>query len=173
MDRSAATTEAVLARLRERGLVLPEPSPPAGRYEPFRLHRGTGYLSAQLPARDGKYVLLGRVGAELSLEEGREAAQLAALSALARIRQALGGFERLTGLLRVDGFVASTDDFHDQPEVLDGASETLLLALADRGQHARTAFAVPRLPKNNSIELAITFAYEDQGRRVTKGRVTT
>src|SRR5262245_65134580 len=111
MDRDSRYTAEVVARLQERGLALPVPAPPAGMYEPFRLDRGTGYLAAQLPSRDGKYVHLGRVGAELTLAEGREAAALAALSALARIRQALGGWRRLRGLLRVDGFIASIDGF--------------------------------------------------------------
>ena len=99
------------------------------------------------------------------MEQGREAAALAALSAMARIHQALGGFEQLEGLLRVDGFVASGEGFLDQPEVLDGASDLLLWALGDRGKHARTAFAVPRLPRDNSIELVVTFAYEEPRRR--------
>jgi enamine deaminase RidA (YjgF/YER057c/UK114 family) len=155
------STEDILRRLREHGLELPEPSPPGGAYEPFRLHAGVGYLAAQLPSRAGRYVFLGRVGAELTPEQGREAAQLAALSALARIRQALGGFERLVGLLRVDGWVASVDGFVHQPKVLDGASELFLLALGNRGKHARTAFAPTRLPFDNSIELAVTFAYAE------------
>jgi hypothetical protein len=112
-------------------------------------------------SRDAKYVLQGRVGAALTLAQGREAAALAALSALARIRQALGGWSRLRGLLRVDGFVASADGFFEQPEVLDGASEVFLRALGDRGKHARTAHAPPRLPKNNSVELIVTFAYDE------------
>jgi enamine deaminase RidA (YjgF/YER057c/UK114 family) len=154
-------TDTVLARLRARALDLPTPSAPAGLYEPFRLDRGTGYLAAQLPSRDGNYVLLGRVGRELTVEQGVEAARLAALSALARIRQALGRFEALRGLLRVDGFVASADDFLDQPRVLDGASHLFVEALGDRGRHARTAFGVPRLPRDNSIELVVTFAYDE------------
>ena len=153
--------ETILRKIAELGMAMTEPSPPAGMYEPFRLERGTGYLAAQLPSRGGKYVLHGRVGAELTLAQGREAAALAALSALARIRQALGGWSRLRGLLRVDGFVASTDGFFEQPEVLDGASEVFLRALGDRGKHARTAFAPPRLPKNNSVELIVTFAYDE------------
>ena len=153
-------TAKVLDRLARRGWTLPVPPPPAGLYEPFRLDRGVGYLASQLPARDGKYVMLGRVGGELSPDEGKQAAALAALAALARIRQALGGFSRLRGLLRVDGYVASTDDFWEQPAVLDGASEIFAVALEERGRHARTAFAMPRLPLNNSIKLVVTFAYD-------------
>jgi enamine deaminase RidA (YjgF/YER057c/UK114 family) len=152
---------AVFDRLRAHGWELPRPSPPAGHYEPWRLDRGVGYLAAQLPSKDGAYVLLGQVGAELTLAQGRTAASLAALSALARLHQALGSFERVVGLLRVDGSVASADGFRDQPEVLDGASDVFLLALGPAGQHARTAFAPTRLPKNNSVELVVTFAYRE------------
>jgi enamine deaminase RidA (YjgF/YER057c/UK114 family) len=153
--------DGVIERLRRMGLTLPEPALPAGLYLPFRLDRGVGYLAAQFPTRGGEYVLLGRVGRELTVEQGREAARLAALSALSRIHQALAGFERLVGLLRVDGHVASADDFQDQPRVLDGASELLLQVLGERGQHARTAFAPPRLPRDNSVELVITFSFRD------------
>ena len=153
--------EMIINRLQARGLSLPIPAAPAGLYEPYRLDHGTGYLAGQLPSQDGRYVYLGRVGAELTLEDGRQAAALAALSALARIRQALDGFSRLRGLLRVDGFVASAEGFLDQPQVLDGASAVFLLALGDRGKHARSAFAPGRLPKNNSIELVVTFAYDE------------
>jgi enamine deaminase RidA (YjgF/YER057c/UK114 family) len=153
-------TTQVLSRLAARGWALPVPPPPAGVYQPFRLDRGVGYLASQLPARDGKAVMHGRVGRELSLAEGKEAAALAALTALARIRQALDGFGRLRGLLRVDGVVASSDDFLDQPAVLDGASEVFVVALGERGQHARTALAVPRLPLDNSVKLVVTFAYD-------------
>lgn len=150
-----------LRRLRERGLELSKPSNPAGKYVTHKLHRGTGYLAAQLPSRDGQYVMLGRVGAELDLEAGRRAAELAALSAITRIRSALGTLDRLETLLRVDGIVASAQGFYDQPKVLDGASELFVAVLAERGEHARSAVATPWLPGNNSVELVITFAYRE------------
>lgn len=153
-------TTQVLARIAARGWTLPVPPPPAGMYEPYRLDRGVGYLSSQLPARDGKYVMQGRVGRELSPAQGREAAALAALVVLARIGQALDGFGRLRGLLRLDGYVASTDDFWQQPAVVDGASEVFVSTLGERGKHARTAFAMPRLPLDNSVKLVVTFAYD-------------
>jgi enamine deaminase RidA (YjgF/YER057c/UK114 family) len=81
------------------------------------------------------------------------------LNALGRIHEALGGFDRLVGLLHVAGHVASADDFRDQPEVLDGASRLFAEVLLERGSHSRTAYPSPRLPKNISIELEITFAY--------------
>jgi enamine deaminase RidA (YjgF/YER057c/UK114 family) len=152
-------TEEVLARLAERGLALPTDLPkPAGNYVAFRLRDGLGFLAAQVPGY-GPGSLPGRVGHELTLEEGRTAAAMAALNALGRLHEALGGFDRLDGLLHFAGHVASADDFWDQPEVLDGASELFVFALGERGKHTRTAFAVPRLPKNISIELEINFGY--------------
>lgn len=150
----------VRERLVRLGLELPVPPPPAGSYDPFILDRGTGYLSAQVPPK-AHAVATGRVGAELTPEQGYEAARLAALNALARIDQALRGFDRLRTLLRVEGHVASIDSFRDQPRVVDGASELFLAVLGERGKHARTAFAPARLPWDVSIELAITFSYED------------
>ncbi len=161
MTSEGPFTSSVLARLQELGLSLPQPAPPAGMYEAFRLHRGVGFLASQFPSRDGAYVLQGRLGAELSVEQGREAARLAALTVLARIRQALGGFDRLTGLLRVDGTVAAVESFSAEAEVLDGASETFLRVLGERGKHVRTAVTVSRLVKGNSVKLVATFGYEE------------
>ena len=152
-------TEQALARLADRGLALPKDLPkPAGLYAPFRLHNGTGYLAAQVPGY-GPEGMTGRVGIELNVDQGRRAAERAALNALGRIHEALGGFDRLVGLLHVAGHVASADDFRDQPEVLDGASRLFAEVLLERGSHSRTAYPAPRLPKNISIELEITFAY--------------
>ncbi|MBC8137130.1 MAG: RidA family protein [Fibrella sp.] len=153
-------TTQVLRRLNEKGLELPaSPPPPAGQYEPFRLHHGMGFLAAQTPGSDP--YLRGRVGQELTIEEGRKAAEISALNALARIHQALGGFDRLVGLLHVAGHVASAEGFEDQPAILDGASELFLYALGERGKHSRTAYAPLQLPRGLSIELEITFAYRD------------
>lgn len=101
----------------------------------------------------------GQVGKDLTLEQGRKAAERAALSALARIYQALGGFDRLAGLLHVSGHVCSAPGFFDQPEVLDGASRVFNHALGVRGRHSRTAYAPLQLPKRIAVELEITFAY--------------
>jgi enamine deaminase RidA (YjgF/YER057c/UK114 family) len=159
MSADKRFTEEVMERLALRGLSLPRDLPkPAGLYAAFRLHNGTGYLAAQVPGY-GADGLTGRVGVELSLAQGQRAAERAALNALGRIHQALAGFDRLIGLLHVAGHVASADDFRDQPEVLDGASRLFNEVLLERGAHSRTAYPTPRLPKNVSIELEITFAY--------------
>ncbi|WP_172672208.1 RidA family protein [Variovorax paradoxus] len=155
-------TQEVVARLAQRGHRLPTDLPmPLGHYVPFRLRDGLGFLAGQVPGY-GPGSLPGRVGQELSFDQGRTAAVMAALNALGRLHEALGGFDRLEGLLHVSGHVASSDGFWDQAEVLDGASELFTFALGERGVHTRAAFAAQRLPKNLSIELEISFGYRDR-----------
>lgn len=139
-------------------LLLPEPPASAGAYAGGVIHCGIGFLSGQFPLRGGALVHSGRVGAEVSEEEGRFAAEVAALNVIAQIKALLGGsLADLATLLRVDGHVASAEDFIGQPAVLDGASEMFRRLLGDRGRHARTAFAASRLPLDAPIELAVTF----------------
>lgn len=141
------------------GLELPHPPAPVGAYERGVVHGGTGFLSGQFPFVDGKLAHAGRVGAELTEGEGRRAAEIAALNAVAAIEAVLGGsLSGLVTLLRVDGYVASADGFLRQPAVLDGASEAFRRVLGERGRHARAAVAVPRLPFDAPVELVVTFA---------------
>ena len=152
-------TKVVFKRLKALSLELPEnPPPPAGEYAAYRLHAGFGFLAAQTSGYEGRFI--GSVGHAISLEQGRLAAQTAALNALSRIHQALSGFDRLVTLLHVAGHVASAPDFFDQPEVLDGASRLFNDVLGERGRHSRTAYGVPQLPKRMTVELEITFAYD-------------
>src|SRR5215813_13200109 len=144
-------TQEVFKRLKALSLALPEnPPPPAGEYSVYRLHAGFGFLAAQTSGYDGRFK--GSVGHAISLEQGRLAAQTAALNALSRIHQALSGFDRLVTLLHVAGHVASAPDFFDQPEVLDGASRLFNDVLGERGRHSRTAYGVPQLPKRMTVE---------------------
>ena len=145
-------------RLRHAGIALPEPPGAAGNYQRVVCRGGVGFVSGQFPFRNGRLAHAGRVGIELSSEQGRECAEFAAINALGQIRLALGGWARFGGLLRVDGYVASADDFLKQPAVLDGASDLLIRALGpDLGAHARTAFHVTRLPLDSPVEIAVTF----------------
>lgn len=153
-------TNGAIKRLEEFGLKLPNnPPQPAGDYVPYRLLNGVGYLAAQTSGYDGTFQ--GQVGKHLTREQGYKVAERAALDALARIHQALGGFDRLIGLAHVAGHVCSAPDFFDQPEVLNGASRLFHHVLGERGQHSRTAYAPTQLPKHITIELEITFAYRE------------
>ena len=148
----------VLARLAELELALPAVSTPAGAYRPVVIRGRQGSVAAQFPILDGKPVWTGRVGEHLTEEQGVQAARLAGLNVLAQLHAHLGGFERLDGLLHVDGHVASAEDFQRQPQVLDGASNLFRAVLGDAGTHTRAAFAPRHMPWDLAVQLVVTFA---------------
>lgn len=145
-----------LARL---GLELPPAPPAVGNYRPGVLSGGIGYLSGQFPIRNGVPLFVGVVGQDLSEDDGRAAAQAAGLNVLAQLQLLLGDMNRLSTLLRVDGFVASAPGWGRQAAVLNGASNLFAEILGDRGVHARSAMGVAVLPMNMPVELVVTFAF--------------
>jgi enamine deaminase RidA (YjgF/YER057c/UK114 family) len=152
----------IRARLAKLGLNLPAAPEPVGAYQAAVVRDGLGMVSGQFPLRAGRLVWQGAVGAELSSEQGQEAARLAALNALAHIDAVLvshGGWACFAGLLRLEGHVASAPGFLAQPQVLNAASELLVAVLGDElGAHSRSAFAPTQLPLGAPIELVLSFA---------------
>ncbi|MEO7404907.1 MAG: RidA family protein, partial [Burkholderiales bacterium] len=126
-----------------------------GAYRPAIQAGGFLYISGQIPIENGAVRYKGLVGAELTLEEGRAAAALTALNALAQIRHFLGGFERLRQIVRLEGHVASAPGFYDQPKVLDAASELYARVLGEHAGHVRTAFSSTQLPANAAVQLVV------------------
>jgi enamine deaminase RidA (YjgF/YER057c/UK114 family) len=143
-------------RLQTLGIQLPDAPKPAGNYRAWVRTGNLLFLSGQFPIFNGQFQYPGRVGAELTEDHGYAAARLAALNVLAQIRAALGGFDRLETLVRVEGHVASAPGWHNVPKVLDGASDLFATVLGERGRHARAAFSPAWLPFNLSVELVVT-----------------
>jgi enamine deaminase RidA (YjgF/YER057c/UK114 family) len=152
------TDVSVADRLIHMGLRLPAAPRPAGRYQPWVLVNGLLFISGQIPLVDGVPAFRGRVGAELTEDQGREATRIAALNVLAQIDAALGGFDRLITLTRVEGTVSSAPGWYQQPRVLDAASELFDEVLGPRGNHARAAFGAASLPLDAPVELVVTAA---------------
>jgi len=146
----------VLARLAERRLALPAPPKPGGAYEPVRVLGGVAYVAAQFPVADGALAFRGRLGRELTTEDGYRAAEVCALNVLAQVHRAVG-FERILGLNRIEGYLQTVEGWDDFPQVLDGASHLFAHALGDAGRHARGLYGVERLPMDAPIELMATF----------------
>ena len=142
-------------RLNTLGLELPAPPQPAGQYRATLQSDSLLFVSGQFPFANGKLAYRGSVGHDLSLEDGQEAAKLAALNVLAHLRAATSGWQNFAELVRVDGYVSSAAGFYAQPKVLDGASNLFAEVLGDRAGHVRTAFSVSQLPLNAAIELAV------------------
>lgn len=144
--------EELLANL---GIQLP-PAPAAiASYVPVRISGGHAFVSGQIPIEDGTVLSSGKVGAEVSVEQGREAARRCVLQALAALRSALGSLDRVKGIVRLDVFVASAPGFTDQPQVANGASDLLVEIFGEEGRHARAAVGVAELPLGASVEVAL------------------
>jgi len=150
----------VESRLAELGLELPEVATPAGAYVPAVISGNLVFTAGQIPLVDGKLMAEGRLGAEISAEEGKQIAQRCALNAIAAVKSVLGDLERVKKVVKVVGFVASTPEFTAQPGVVNGASELLQAAFGDRGIHARSAVGVAVLPLNSPVEVELIVEFE-------------
>ena len=150
-------TDAITAKLAELGLALPQAAAPVAAYVPTVEVGGLLHVSGQLPFIDGKLVR-GRLGEDVSTEQGQAAAQACALMLLAQVKAALGGFERVERVVKLGAFIASTADFTDQPKVANGASELMVAVFGDAGKHARSAVGVPVLPLGAAVEVDAIFA---------------
>lgn len=143
------------SKLAARGLTLPSPPLPLGSYTAVSRAGDLLFVSGQLPLRDGKVVWSGQVGKDLSVAEGKQAAELAALNVLAQIHAYLGGFERLDHIVRLEGHVTSAPGMLDQPAVLDGASDLFAQVLGDKAGHARAAYSATQQPGNAAVILVV------------------
>jgi enamine deaminase RidA (YjgF/YER057c/UK114 family) len=148
----------IRARLNELGLTLHGPHPPHDPLDAVVVHDGIARTSGQLPRIDGQLTCLGHLGADVSVEEGREAAAVCALNALAVLEAELGSLDRIARVLTVMGFVASAPDFHEQPAVIDGASKVLADVFGEAGRHTRSAVGVAALPRRGAVEIEVTVA---------------
>jgi enamine deaminase RidA (YjgF/YER057c/UK114 family) len=140
------------AKLAELGLALPEPAAPVAAYVPVVVAGGLAHVSGQLPFIGGALVK-GRLGEDVSLEQGTAAAQACALMILAQLKAALGSLSRVERVVKLGAFVSSTGQFTDQPRVANGASELMASLFGEAGKHARSAVGVPVLPLGAAVEV--------------------
>jgi enamine deaminase RidA (YjgF/YER057c/UK114 family) len=143
-------------RLAELGLELPPPPPAAvPAYVPWVRSGNLVVTSGQLPWRDGVIAYAGKLGAELSVEDGYEASRLAALNAIAQLKQAVGELSRVRQLVRLEGNVHCATGFQGHPQVLNGASELLNEVFGERGRHTRTALGTNEMPLDAAVLLVL------------------
>ena len=142
--------ESNLAKL---GVILTEAPAPAANYVPFVKIGDLVYVSGQV-SQDTNGFIVGKLGATMSTEQGAEAARTCAIALLAQVKAACGGdLDRLVRVVKLSGFVNSTQDFLEQPQVINGASNFLVEALGEAGKHARAAVSAPSLPKGVAVEI--------------------
>jgi enamine deaminase RidA (YjgF/YER057c/UK114 family) len=143
------------ARLTELGITLPLAPKPVATYIPAVRVGDLLFLSGTGPFKDGAIVYAGKLGKDLTVEQGYEAARLTLLNALAMVRQELDTLDRVTRVVRLTGHVASAEGFTQQPAVINGASDLLVQIFGEAGRHARLALGAAELPLNMAIELEL------------------
>ena len=158
----------VIERLKAAGVTLPEPRPPVANYVPFVITGNVLFISGQVSAgTDG--LVVGRLGENMTLEQGQAAARICAINLIAQMKLALGDLERVTRILKLGGFVNAAHDFVDIPKVVNGCSDLMvepantqpqprmsadqIEAFGDKGRHARSAVACPVLPMGAAVEV--------------------
>lgn len=142
-------------RLDELGLSMPDPPEPAGAYTRAIRAGGLIFVAGQLPLQNGKIAFAGKVGSDLSIDEGYAACQLCALNALSILEAECGSLDEIKQIVRMSGFVCSAAGFTDQAKVVNGASELMKEVLGERGVHARLAVGVSELPLGAAVELEV------------------
>jgi enamine deaminase RidA (YjgF/YER057c/UK114 family) len=140
-------------RLRELGIVLPPVPAPVANYVPFRMAGNILYISGQGPREaDGSYTT-GRLGLNMSVEQGYAAARLTGLQLLAVAKSAVGELSRIEAVIKLLGMVNAEPDFGDQPKVINGCSDLLVEVLGEAGRHARSAVGMGSLPNRMAVEI--------------------
>jgi enamine deaminase RidA (YjgF/YER057c/UK114 family) len=146
------------SRLAELGIILPPPGSPAGSYVPFVVVGDLAFMAGQVAREAGKMKYTGKVGRDLSVEDGQKAARLCATNLLSQLKAACGGdLERVERCVRLGGFVNCAPDFLEHPKVVNGASDLMLEVFGERGQHARTAVGACSLPLDSAVEIEAVF----------------
>ncbi|WP_136649305.1 RidA family protein [Paracoccus aeridis] len=147
------------ARLTELGITLPDAPAPAANYVPYVQSGDLLFVSGQIAAGpDG--LIRGRLGDGMDVAQGAQAARACGLSLLAQARAAAGSLDRIARVVKLTGFVASTPDFTDQPEVINGCSDLMVEVFGDKGRHARAAVSAAALPRGVAVEIEAIFQIE-------------
>jgi enamine deaminase RidA (YjgF/YER057c/UK114 family) len=146
-------TDAVLARLESMNLKLPEAPAPVANYVPYLFAGELLFISGQISKTADGSILSGRLGSDLTVAQGREAAKVCALNILAQAHAALGRLDRITQVLRLTGFVNASADFTDHPLVINGASDLFAEVLGEAGRHTRVAVGASSLPAGCAVEI--------------------
>ena len=144
--------------LKKLNIVLPNPPDPVGAYVAYKIINNLLYISGQLPIGPGGKIIKGKIGKDLSLEEGQNASKLCVINILAQAKKAMGGdLNKIKNCIKITGFVNSTDNFSDQPKVINPASETLSAVFGDKGKHTRAAISTNSLPLGAAVEIDAIF----------------
>ena len=142
------------ARLAELGIEVPDAAAPVANYVAYVQTGNLVFVSGQVTIKDGTPQFIGKVGAEVSVDDGVEAAKLCAINIIAQLKAACGGdLDRVQRIVKLTGFVNSAPDFTEQPKVVNGASDLMVAAFGDKGRHSRAAVSAASLPLGVACEV--------------------
>ena len=139
--------------LKKLNINLPKAPDPVGAYVASKIVGNLVFISGQLPLDSGGKLIKGKVGKELNIEQGQEAAKLCALNLLAQLKKICGSLDKVKGCVKLTGYVNSTDYFVDQPKIINGASDLISNIFGDEGKHTRAAISVNSLPLGAAVEV--------------------
>ena len=149
------------AKLKEKGIVLPAPSKPVATYVNAVRVGNLLFLSGKGPTRPDGSNITGKVGKDLTVEQGYEAARLTAINHLAVLKAELGDLNKVKRIVKVLGMVNCTEDFKDQPKVINGYSDLMVEIFGDKGKHARSAVGMNSLPVGIAVEVEVIVEVEE------------
>jgi enamine deaminase RidA (YjgF/YER057c/UK114 family) len=161
------------ARVKQLRLELPTPPRPMANYVTAARSGNLLFLSGHGPVRDGRIVYQGKVGRDLTIEQGREAARLTGLNLLATARDTLGSLDRVRRVVKALGMVHCTDDFTEHPKVINGFSDLMVEVFGDAGRHARSAVGMGSLPFGIAVEIEVILEVAGTATRAGGGRSST
>ena len=154
-------TSPAIDNLKRLGITLPDAPAPAANYVPYVVTGNMVFVSGQLPLVDGKLSVTGHVGKDVTTQQAAEQARKCAINLLAQLNAACrGDLSRVKQVVKLGGFVACTDDFTNQPEVINGASDLMVEVFGEAGRHARFAVGSNTLPRGTCVEVEGTFLIE-------------
>jgi enamine deaminase RidA (YjgF/YER057c/UK114 family) len=149
-------------KLKELDIVLDEATKPAGSYVPYVISNNLVFISGQLPFINGSITIKGKVGSEVSEEDGIKMAEVCAKALLSQLKSACNGnLDKVKRVVKLGGFVASDPNFIDHPKIINGASDLIVKIFGDKGRHARFAVGVASLPLNTPVEIEGIFEIEN------------
>ena len=148
----------IAENLKKLNIELPDAPSPVGAYVAYKMINKFLYISGQLPIKTNGEIVKGKIGKNLTLEDGQEASKLCVINILAQAKKATGGdLNKIKNCIKITGFVNSTDNFTDQPKVINPASETLSAVFGDKGKHTRAAVSTNSLPLGAAVEIDAIF----------------
>jgi enamine deaminase RidA (YjgF/YER057c/UK114 family) len=159
---SSSSSSNIDQALLSSGISLPTPPAPAGSYVPVVTSGKLAFVAGQIPLEAGQVKFKGKVGRDIPIEAGQEAARLCTINGLAQLKAALGSLDRIERIVKVTGFVNCEPSFADQPKVINGASDLLVQIFGEKGRHVRAAVGVSSLPLESAVEVEFIVEIKEQ-----------